>query len=81
MSLLTCWAELTLRLTGGTSPGAKGALGTRMLCAEVGPWQTEVPSRAQLRSLCCRTWGTREEPCSGGIGTGNDILRTGHGRE
>lgn len=54
-SFLTCWAGLTVRVAGGTSPGAKGTLWTWMLCTEVGTWQTEVPSRAQLRSACSRT--------------------------
>lgn len=77
-SLLTCWAGLAVRLAGGTSPGAKGALGTRVLRAEVGPWQTEVPSRAQLRSSCSRAWDTREEPCSGGIVPGDGIVCQQH---
>lgn len=50
-SLLTCWAGLTVRLASGASPGAKGTLWTWMLCTEVGTWQAEVPSRAQLRSM------------------------------
>jgi len=53
--LLTCRTGLTVRLAGGTSPGAKGALRTGMLCTEVSTWQTKVPSRAQLRSMCSRT--------------------------
>lgn len=73
-SLLTCRAGLAVRLTGGTGPGPKGALGTWMLRAEGGPWRAEVASRAQLRSLCSRTWGTRAGARSGGTGTGNDIL-------
>lgn len=54
-SPLTCWAGLTVRLANGTSPGTKGTLQTWMLCAEAGTWQTEVPSRAQLRQMCTRT--------------------------
>lgn len=60
MSLLTCWAGLAVRAASGTSPGAKSSLWTWMLCTEVGTWQTEVPSRAQLRSTCSRTYDTKE---------------------